>query len=127
LEGRVSAPKATILIVDDDAAFAYTIWRFFEAKGFRVISANGSTQALQALQDNRFDIVVTDIKFGRDEPDGLELAAMIKTAHPSLPVICVTAYPEIVQTRRPAPGITIFYKPVELSVLRQAVEERLAA
>ena len=123
----MSAPKATILVVDDDAAFAYAIWRFFQAKGYRVISANGSTQALQAMHDNRFDIVVTDIKFGRDEPDGLELAAMIKKGNPSLPVICVTAYPEIVQTRRPAPGVTVFYKPIELSVLRQAVEERLAA
>ena len=121
------APRATILVVDDDATFAYTAWRFFEANGYRVISANGSTQALQALESSRFDVVLTDIKFGRDEPDGLALAAMIAKRHPKLAVICVTAYPELVQANPPARGVEVFYKPVELAALRQAVDERLAA
>jgi two-component system response regulator GlrR len=114
-----------ILIVDDDVSFTYAVWRYLESKGYRVHTANGSTEAAKAMETNRFDVIVTDIKFGRKEPDGLELARAIRRDHPSLPVICVTAYPELVKAR--LSDMPVFYKPVELAALRQAIDERLAA
>jgi len=50
---------------------------------------------------------------------------MIKQETPDIPIILVTAYPELVQHKDELPG-PVFYKPVELSTLRRAVEARLA-
>src|SRR5689334_9776670 len=61
----VSEPKANILVVDDDVAFTYAAYRFFERRGYHVKTANGSKEAFEMLKRNAFDIVVTDIKLGR--------------------------------------------------------------
>jgi len=117
----VSESKVTILIVDDDVAFTYAAYRFFERRGYHVRTANGSKEAFEMLKRNAFDIVVTDIKLGHDEPDGLELTAFIKQKRPTFPVICVTAYPELVNVA-PALDVIVLYKPLELSALQNAIE-----
>jgi|SRR6185295_14281726 len=114
----------TILIVEDDAAFAYAAWRHLEANGYRVVTVNSSMAALKKLDTESVDIVVTDIRLGKGEPHGLALARMIKNKSPNLPVILVTAYPDLVKTESDLPG-QIFFKPVELSTLRNAVESAL--
>jgi CheY-like chemotaxis protein len=120
------AASPNMLVVDDDLTFAYALRRFFEANGYRVVTANGTVNALQAMKDNRFDIVVTDIRFQGGEPDGLQLAAKINDEAPTLPVICVTAYPELVNGSPVPRGTKVFSKPVELPVLRQAIQFTLA-
>jgi CheY-like chemotaxis protein len=124
---RIPGTTPNILVVDDDQTFAYALWRFFEANGYRVVTANGATDALQAMKDNRFDIVVTDIKLDDTGPDGLQLAAKINADAPALPVICVTAYPELVKATPPPPGTKVFSKPVALPTLRQAIRVTLAS
>ena len=126
LAPNARATSPNMLVVDDDLTFAYALRRFFEANGYRVVTANGSVNALQAMKDNRFDIVVTDIRFQGAEPDGLQLAAKINAEAPTLPVICVTAYPELVKGSPVPSGTKVFSKPVELPVLRQAIQFTLA-
>ena len=117
----MSERKTRILFVDDDVAFSYAVYRFLESKGYQVKTATGPKEAFDLLKRDTFDIVVTDIKFGRDEPDGLELTAFIKQKRPTFPVICVTAYPELVNVA-PALDVIVLYKPLELSALQNAIE-----
>jgi CRP-like cAMP-binding protein/CheY-like chemotaxis protein len=118
--------QGTILVIDDDAVFGYAARRYFENSGYRVILAESSTQAIELVRSTRFDVVITDIRLGRGEPDGLELAALIKNKMPKVPVLFVTAYPELLGGR-PLPGDQVFLKPVEVSQLGRAVKARLAA
>ena len=120
------SPVITVLIVEDDVAFAYAAWRHLEANGYRVITANNAFAALNQLHRNKVNIVVTDVRLPKDGPDGIVLARIIKQETPDIPIILVTAYPELVQHEEELPG-QVFYKPVELSTLRHAVEAHVAA
>ena len=119
--------KSRILVVDDDGAFAYAAERYLRANGYRVVTALSSRAAFKAMGDSRFDVIVTDVKLGPDEPDGLALASQINERHPGLPIICVTGYPELVRALPAPPLVHLFPKPVDLAALRQAVEKQLAA
>ena len=56
------SPGITVLIVEDDVAFAYAAWRHLEANGYRVITASSAFAALNQLHRNKVDIVVTDVR-----------------------------------------------------------------
>ena len=122
----MTANPPTVLCIDDDASFAYAVERHFQANGYRVVTANSAMAALEQWEKNIIDIVITDIRLSSDGPDGVLLAKMIKDESATVPIIFMTAYPDYIAHRKDLPG-RVVYKPVELSVLRQVVENSLAA
>jgi CheY-like chemotaxis protein len=117
----VSTSEATILIVEDDAAFAYAVQRHLEMHHYRVIAVGSSMEALKQFDQQDVDLVITDIRLLKGEPHGLSLARTIRNAKPRIPVILVTAYPELLAGETALPGL-VFNKPVELTTLRNAVK-----
>jgi len=117
----VSTSEATILIVEDDAAFAYAVQRHLEMHHYRVIAVGSSMEALKQFEQQHVDLVITDIRLLKGEPHGLSLARTIRNAKPRIPVILVTAYPELLAGETSLPGL-VFNKPVELTTLRNAVK-----
>lgn len=84
-----------ILIVDDEAAItnglAYDIdWGRIGV--LEVFKANSVPAALEYLQNNKIDVVITDIRM--PEMDGLELAARIKTQWRFAKTIFISGYDE---------------------------------
>jgi CheY-like chemotaxis protein len=117
--------EPTILIVEDDAAFAYAASRHLENAGYRTIVVGSSMAAFEKLDGGRVDLVITDVRLLDGEPHGLALGRMIGTRRPKIPVILVTAYPDILEGEA-LPG-PVLRKPVDLSTLSQAVRTSLAA
>ena len=120
-----TTPEATILIVEDDPAFAYAVQRHLEGHKYRVISVENSMDALNQFDRENIDLVITDIRLLKGEPHGLSLARTIRNARPRIPVILVTAYPELLAGETAIPGL-VFNKPVELATLLGAVRACLA-
>jgi two-component system cell cycle sensor histidine kinase/response regulator CckA len=116
----VTSLHPTILIVEDDAAFAYAAQRHLEGQGYKVISAGGSIEALEIFEKQAIDLIITDIVLLKGEPHGLSLARTIRNKRPKIPVILVTAYPELLKDEPGLPGL-VFNKPVELATLHSAV------
>jgi CheY-like chemotaxis protein len=114
-----------ILFVEDDAVFAYAACRYLETLGYRTLTVNSSMAALEQLESGTFALVITDIRLLRGEPHGLSLARMIRNKTPKLPIILVTAYPELLEGESAVPG-RVFHKPVELSALGDACNSALA-
>ena len=112
--------QPTILIVEDDAAFAYAVRRHLESNKYSVISVESSMEALNHFDRQHIDLVITDIRLLKGEPHGLSLARTIRNARPKIPVILVTAYPELLAGETAIPGL-VFNKPVELATLLSAV------
>ena len=77
-----------VLIIDDEPALRFAVHEALEAHGLDVISAESATEALAMLDD--VDVVVSD--YMMPDTDGMQLLERIRTAHPSLPVILVTAH-----------------------------------
>jgi DNA-binding NtrC family response regulator len=82
-----------ILVVDDDALVCQQLEQLFAHDGYRVTVASVGEQALQFLQDEDVDLVVTDIRL--PGLDGIELTKRIIERWNDVPVIVMTGYAEI--------------------------------
>jgi len=109
--------EKTVLIVEDDAGFAYAASRYLEDAGYGTIVVAGSIAALAALESKTIDAAVIDVRLKDGEPHGLSLGRMIRVKSPRISVILVTAYPDLLAGEA-VPG-PVLCKPMELSELRR--------
>jgi two-component system response regulator HydG len=86
-------PRPRILVVDDEFAVRDSLTHWFEKDGYDVTAAENATEALRALQEHRYDVVLLDIKM--PGMDGMELQAHIHKLDPSLAVIMITAFASV--------------------------------
>ncbi len=56
----MSGPK--ILFVDDEVVFTNNMSKLLENRGYRVTSVNSGEAAINAIQQERFDVMVLDLK-----------------------------------------------------------------
>lgn len=84
-------PAAHLLVVDDVQVECRLAGGLVEkALGWRVSTATSGAAALDAIQTDPPDLVLTDMIM--PEMDGLELTQAIREQHPSIPVIVMTAH-----------------------------------
>ena len=77
--------KATLLLVDDEQDFLETTAKVLTRRGFEVLTASRSTEALDILKGKAVDVVVLDVKM--PGMDGTETFGHIKRTYPGLPVL----------------------------------------
>ena len=82
--------KPTILIVEDDPVQRGIIVDILESAGYEVRPCESGRKALEALQDDAHDLMLTDLRM--PEMDGLELLKAAKAQQPDLDVVVMTAY-----------------------------------
>lgn len=83
-----------ILVVDDEAPIRELIKKgLFQMGGFSVETAHNGIEAIEKIEKDIFDVVLTDLKM--PEMDGLELLKNIKGTRPEVMVILMTAYGSI--------------------------------
>jgi DNA-binding NtrC family response regulator len=80
-----------ILIVDDDPIVLDSCKRVFEAEGFEVSLVPSADQALTAMENNAFDILLIDVKM--PERDGMYLIRAVKKQWPEVPIVVMSGYP----------------------------------
>jgi two-component system response regulator FlrC len=82
-----------ILVVEDDDALRDALLITLEAAGHRVTAVDGGPSALAALARETFSMVVSDLRM--DPMDGLTLLGEIRSIHPGLPVLLMTAFGDV--------------------------------
>jgi two-component system, response regulator, stage 0 sporulation protein F len=80
----------TILAVDDEPVMRSLLNKILTRDGYMVLVAAGGREAMDILERQRVDIVVSDLKM--PEIDGLELLRMVKERYPQVAIIMMTAY-----------------------------------
>ena len=120
-------PPGKILIVDDEPEVRMATRDFLVSKGHEVVVAAGGREALQLLGTTPIDVVLLDVAM--PDMDGLETLTRIVAAHPSTPVIMVTANADIEITSKILRLGAADYvpKPFDLDYLDQAVCIQLSA
>jgi DNA-binding NtrC family response regulator len=88
-EERKSNPKR-ILVVDDDEVLRNMLIDTLSSLDYQSIPAEDGEKAWQILQQDSFDLVITDIKM--PNMDGITLMKRIKEKDLKTPVIMITAY-----------------------------------
>ena len=78
-----------MLFVDDSVTFRDNNVAKLKAEGFLVTEAESEAQAMELVDQDKFDIIVTDLVM--DNPDsGFSLAHHIKKKYPDIPIIMVS-------------------------------------
>ncbi len=85
----VDSGKETILVVDDESI----IVEMAQDKGYKVLAAYDGVKALQVLENEKVDLVITDIIM--PNMDGYQLKEIILKRYPYIKVLVVTGYSDI--------------------------------
>jgi len=86
---EVSPPKS-VLIVDDDEAIRKLVQRFLMKMGYACEVASKTSEALEMLRKQDFDLVISDIRM--EGKDGIELMLEAQKSYPHLDFIIMTGH-----------------------------------
>lgn len=84
-----------ILIVDDEKNYPKIIGEILENEGYKALTASNGMEALDILNKEIVDIVLTDVKM--PGMSGIQLLEKIKQTYPDTPVIIMTAHGSVEQ------------------------------
>lgn len=79
---------AEILLVEDDRDIVENLKGFLKEEGFQVAAVSGQPQAMEALEEKEFGLVLLDVTL--EEENGYGACTAIKSEH-DIPVIFLTA------------------------------------
>ena len=119
--------KPAILIVDDEKNTREGLRKALESPGYRIFLAASTPEALQIMERERVDLVLTDLRMPGE--DGLELMRRARMLRPEASVILLTAYGTVQTAVRAMKEGAYDYltKPVDLNELGMVVERALAS
>ena len=123
-----SPPKVRLLVVDDEPAHMIALHHTLEETGYDVTAVPSAAQALQALHEQSFDLVLTDLQM--PGMDGISFLRAAQVADPTLVGIVMTGHGAIdtaIEAMK-AGALDYVLKPFKLStitpVLSRALELR---
>jgi DNA-binding NtrC family response regulator len=82
--------RGSVLLVDDDAVFRAALKRHLEGEGYEVATASDGEEGLDRLSEERFDLVLTDLRM--PGTDGLDLVRRARELQADVAVIVITGY-----------------------------------
>jgi len=118
--------EKNILIVDDEENLLLLLERILSKKGYQVMTAKNSYDALALLEARVFQLAILDIKMF--PIDGVVLLGEIKSRRPAIEVIMITAYPTVdTRTECLKKGASTYLtKPVDILELKTTVDALLS-
>jgi len=119
--------KGNILVVDDEPNARNSLAEILRLEDFRVATAANGEAALEALEQEKFDVMLLDLKM--PGMDGVEVLNKIKTNWPKTKVVMITGYSTVdtaVQALRLG-AFNFIEKPFTPDMLISAVKEVFGA
>ncbi|MEJ2031454.1 MAG: response regulator [Deltaproteobacteria bacterium] len=117
--------KQRIMIIDDEKIVGDMAKLSLEQDGYEVETFLNGESALARLQEQPFDVVVTDFKM--KGIDGLEVLRKVKKLHPKTVVIMITAFANLdVAIEALRDDVQDFFpKPVKIKELKASIKRAL--
>ena len=110
-----------ILLAEDDEAMRQYLARALETAGYDVVAVDRGTEALPYLEQEHFDLLLSDIVM--PEMDGIELAQRCAEICPGTKVMFITGFAAVtLKASREAPQAKVLSKPFHLRDLVLEVE-----
>ncbi len=110
-----------VLVVDDERDHAEAMAEILERVGYEVTTATSGEEALELLDQEDFDIVITDLVMG--EVSGIDVLKAARRAVPDVEVIVISARGGVeaaVEAMRQG-AATFLEKPLNIEAVRQVV------
>lgn len=114
-----------ILIVDDEEIIREILKEMLHLEGYKTLEAENGMAALDVLESNPVDLVISDIRMPK--LDGLELLKKIRHKNPDYPpVVLVTGYTDYTESNILMHGAKkIIHKPFTYEAIVKMVNEVL--
>lgn len=115
-----------ILIVDDDRVILEMLQVFIhhQCPDYKVVTAGNGTMALAELQQQTFDLILTDYDMPR--MNGMDLAQIVHQIFPDMPIFLMTAHHDsLSELKTEAVTTTLagfLRKPFEFTKLREILQ-----
>ena len=112
----------TILIVDDEYLIADILSFALEDEGFMAVSAGSGTRALEILDRERPDLIITD--FMMPGMTGIEFADAVrgKERHKSTPIVLMSGAQAHLGIARPDLFTAVLDKPFDIDMVVEKVK-----
>jgi DNA-binding NtrC family response regulator len=117
---------ARILVADDEESLRHFLNRALSARGHEVVTVGAGTEALDALGQSRFDLLLSDVVM--PELDGIALALRVSRDYPELPIIMMTGFMSAKARAEDLSNLVhrVVSKPFSLEEICRYVDEALA-
>lgn len=117
---------ARILLAEDDGSLRGFLVRALERAGHEVVDCANGDDAIDALEQGPWDLLLTDIVM--PGADGIEVARIAAQRQPGLRIMFITGFAAVALTAaQAAPEAKVLSKPVHLRDLVGEVERMVAA
>jgi DNA-binding response OmpR family regulator len=83
--------KPRILVVEDERAIQLALSGLLRRQGYEVDVASSGEEAISAVRETAFDLVLTDLALGQGA-DGMDVLRVAKKLRPECAVVMITAH-----------------------------------
>jgi DNA-binding NtrC family response regulator len=115
--------NAKLLIIDDERVALKNLEHVMKKEGYEVTATQSGQNAIKLLEEQHFDVVLTDLKM--EKVDGLQILQRARELYPDSEVIMITGFATL-QSAVDAMKHGAFYyiaKPFKLDEVRKVVKE----
>ena len=118
--------KSRVLFVDDELSIRLTLPAILEQQGFEVAVAESVPEALEIINHQAFDVLLTDLNIG-SPADGFILVSAMRQIQPNAATFILTGYPDF-QTALEAIRKQVddyFTKPADIPTLVSTLRQKV--
>jgi DNA-binding NtrC family response regulator len=115
--------NATILIIDDEKIALRNLEHVMKKEGYMVVSTQSGQNALKLLEEQSFDVVLTDLRM--EKVDGMQILKRCHELYPDTEVIMITGFATLETAVETMKHGAFYYisKPFKLDEVRKVVKE----
>jgi two-component system cell cycle response regulator CpdR len=127
MEDVLQTPMTRILLAEDDDSLRAFLTRALERAGYWVRSCPDGDDAIAALDEGAYDLLLTDIVM--PGADGIEVAREAAARDPAMRIMFITGFAAVALAAgsRAPEGAKVLAKPVHLREIVAEVERMVAA
>lgn len=111
----------TVLVVDDEFGTVEVLVAALEDEGYRVLTAANGRRALERLEENKPDLVISDFMMPLMDGAALVAAMRANPAFRDIPVVMMSAAPEAALRKRLDGYEAFLRKPFRIPALLEVV------
>jgi DNA-binding NtrC family response regulator len=117
--------NAKVLIVDDEKIALRNLEHVMKKEGYQVSGTRSGPNALKLLEENHFDVILTDLKM--EKVDGMQVLNRCRELYTDTEVIMITGFATLESAVEAIKKGAYYYvaKPFKLDEVRKVVKEAL--